>query len=77
MAILLLIHNRVGHVDTYNIILNRYISQINKSDYVHTTTKQTVLPFYISMILGDKAQTEAFAHILKEERDDAYMKSIR
>ena len=77
MAILLMLHNRVGQVDTYNIILNRYIIQINESSNLHAPTKLTLLPFYISMVLGEQAQKESYARILIGERDDSFMKSIR
>ena len=90
MAILLMLHNRIGssgqgqHLGhspsptaKYNAIVQEYIYSIADSKNLHEPAKLEAIPFYIAMLIGEFDQREAYARVMVNITDESAMTRIR
>ena len=85
MAIMLMLHNRIdasepasglSQTAKYNRILSEYITQSHGSTVLHEPHKLESIPFYIGLLIGERAQRTAFAKIMIQMKDEGIMSSI-
>lgn len=82
---MLMLHNRIdaakppsGPSPTakYNKIVSDYIASIHDSTVLHEPLKLAAIPFYVALLVGEKAQRSAFAKVMVQMKDESIMAAI-
>lgn len=78
LAIMLMLLNRVSKdpkaFAAYNQLIERYIKEIVASDTTPHETKSKQIPLYVTLMIGQKAQTEVYCKLLLQVTDENVMK---